>query len=79
MFELDDKLAEKREASEKFARDNIVILCQEMLEWDKTGTLKDGKSRELEQLCSYAGGSNALRVARLLVGTIAMEAVAKSA
>lgn len=79
MFELDNKLEEKRQASEKFARDHIVVLCQEMLEWDETGILKDGKSRELEQLCSYAGGSNALRVARLLVGTIAMETVAKSA
>lgn len=71
-------LQENAKVAEQFANDHIVDLSREVLAWEKTATLEDGKMRELQGLCAvYAGERTALAVAQGLVHSAAMTKVAQ--
>lgn len=48
------ELKQKMDVAEEFARKNIYDCVTELLEWQNTSLLKDGKVRELAKLCSFA-------------------------
>ena len=48
------KHLEDRRAMREFAEENLAILCAELVEWQDTGILREGKMRELARMCSYA-------------------------
>lgn len=63
---------EKLEEAKKFVSDNLEECCRELLEWHDVGVLKDGKIRELANLCSFADYMK-FNVAENLVKRAALE------
>lgn len=44
---------ENRQSMWKFAEENLSELCAELVEWQDTGILREGKMRELASICTY--------------------------
>lgn len=63
--------SEAMNQAKQFCRSNLKQCCDDMADWDKTGVLRNGKLRELSDLCSFAGHSD-LAVAK---GIVTMEAI----
>ena len=65
---------EQREIGYTFCRENLVELCNELLEWQKTGLLCNGKVRELSELFKFADNS-AMPMAEETIKTEAMKQI----
>lgn len=64
------------EAANKFAVAHVVLLCEEMREWDKTSILRsEGRVRQLADILRPLAGSSALRVAESYVRVAAYDFV----
>ncbi len=75
-----DKLREARTAAEEFAKGNASECAAEIINWQDTAILKDGKVRDLAVLCAkYVGGDHALRAAESLIHRACMERAALAA
>lgn len=57
-----------------FCEENLVEMCEEILEWHQTAILRAGKVRELAKIFSFAG-SSALSFAEDTVKTCSMKRV----
>lgn len=67
-----------RDESEKFAADHLRECAEELLEWSDTAILRDGKVRELAQLCAvWAGHHDALAIAESLIKRAALQFVSQ--
>lgn len=66
----------QREAGKQFCERNLRECCEEILEWETTGTLRNGKVRLLAKISDYAG-DDALSVAAGIVKRTAMQAASK--
>lgn len=72
-----DKLREARTAAEEFAKGNASECAAEIINWQDTAILKDGKVRNLAVLCAkYVGGDHALQAAESLIHRACMERAA---
>jgi hypothetical protein len=66
-----------REAAESFCAANLKTCCAELVEWSRTALLRDGKVRELANLCAvYMGEYDSLKLAERMVQNAACEFVA---
>jgi len=63
-------------AAQEFTKQNISVLCAELLELGENGTLGEGKFRQLVRICSFAN-SSAMGLAEGLVKTEAMLCVSR--
>jgi len=64
-----------RDQCKKFAKSNLQECCAELIEWQDTAILRDGKVRELTALCStFIANHDGLRVAESFVNRAAIEA-----
>lgn len=64
--------------SESFALVNLADCARELLEWQNTALLRDGKVRELGRMCAvWAGAENSLKIAESLVCRAALSKVAE--
>lgn len=65
-----------RNESEEFAAANLRECAEELLEWNNTGLLRDGKVRELARLCAvWAGDRDSLSISQRIVEHGALRAV----
>lgn len=55
-----------------FAKEHMAECVNEILEWQRTSILRDGKVRQLAQLCNHGAGTG-LSVAQSLVERAAYE------
>lgn len=62
------------EDAKRFAKENLVQCCEELIELSATGVLCNGKVRELRKMVDFAGPA-ALSVAETIVKQAAMEIV----
>lgn len=60
-----------------FAKTHMRELAAELLEWQDTGILKDGRLRELGQMASAAAGQDGLKVAENFVVREALQLAAQ--
>jgi hypothetical protein len=74
----DLKAREKKAAAEVFCREHLGECCEELLEYRKTGLLRDGKVRELAQLMAK-DGDDSLEMAEWAIQVEAMRFCAESA
>lgn len=58
-----------------FAKQNLLQLAKEMLEWRGTGILCDGKVRELARMFDFVPAHDRLNLAESVVNEAALEAV----
>lgn len=67
-----------REAANRFARENLQECAVEILEMKETGVLRDGRVRQLAQICtSFVGTASAsLSVAEAIINSAALQAAA---
>lgn len=70
-----DDLAAQRAAAIKFATEHVREMAAELLEWQDTSILRDGKVRELAKMCAFAD-YHALKVAEHFVHRAALEVAA---
>lgn len=69
-----------RQKCVEFAVEHLSECASELLEWSSTSLLRDGKLRELSEMCRAWGcGAEALSVAESIVQKVALEAAAKAA
>ena len=69
-----DELIEKRSAAEAFCKQHAIECAQELIEWQDTSLLRDGKLRELAKLCeAFMGNHDGLRGAERMVERRALE------
>lgn len=61
-----------------FAENNLAQCSREIVEWRRTGILRDGKVRELETIVEQLGLDDATRQAEGFVVQAALEAAAQS-
>lgn len=66
------ELIEQRDKAIEFCNANLIECCTELLEWQRTGLLQDGKVRELCKML-YFSGHSAMALAEEFVKTAAME------
>lgn len=64
-------------AAKQFVEDNIVVLCQELVELDETGLYGNGKLQELRQMCSVFASTSAQALAKGMVEIAAVRLIAK--
>lgn len=57
---------ESRNAMHAFADANLSELCAELAEWQETGLLRDGKMRQLAQLCTFVSYGELTQAERLV-------------
>jgi hypothetical protein len=72
---------DSRDAANRFARENLQECAVEILEMKATGVLRDGKVRQLAEICACFVGtaSAALSVAEAIVNAAALQAAADGA
>jgi hypothetical protein len=70
-----EQLRAVADEAEKFATQNIIEICQEMLEWRSTSLLKNGRVRELSRILTPLADSYALSVAESYAQRAAYEFV----
>jgi hypothetical protein len=74
--ELDSKqLREIADHAENFAKQHIVEISEEMVEWRNTSLLRDGRVRELSRILTPLADSYALSVAESYAQRAAYEFV----
>jgi hypothetical protein len=71
------KLRALADYAEAFAKEHIVEMCEEMLEWTNTTTLRSGFVRQLAHICKPIAGPHALSLAESYVKNAAFEFVAQ--
>lgn len=54
---MNNDISKRMEDGYLFCEENLIELCQEMLEYGETGILCNGKVRELAKMFSFAGSS----------------------
>lgn len=59
-----------------FAAANVVELAAEIIEWQDTATLRDGKLRQLKAIADPVAGDKALPVAQHFATRAALEYIA---
>ncbi|HWH74943.1 MAG TPA: hypothetical protein VNV16_11845 [Methylibium sp.] len=64
------------DAAKAFADQHTQELAAEIVEWQDTAVLRDGKLRELARLCGFAG-NDALTVANHIATLAALEVAAR--
>lgn len=69
--------SQQLQEAQEYTQRHLAELAYELLEWHKTGILRDGKVRELARLCDFAGPS-ALAVAEKLISDECLEIVARA-
>lgn len=76
-FDLDSVECQKiSNAAKEFSEAHVVLLCEEMREWDKTSILRsEGRVRQLADILRPLAGSIALRVAESYVRVAAYDFV----
>lgn len=57
---------ESRKAMQAFAEANLPELCAELTEWQDTAVLRDGKMRQLAQLCTFVSHGKLTQAERLV-------------
>ena len=62
----------------KFAKDHVVVICEEVLEWHNTSILREGRVRELARLLEPLADSYALSVAESYARRAAFEFVVQN-
>lgn len=67
-----------RDAARAFAAAHVRTLAAELVEWQDTGLLRDGKLRELAGIWAKGDESNAMSLAESTATRAALDAVAKS-
>lgn len=67
-----------RDEARKFAATHVRALASELIGWQDTGMLIDGKLRELAAIWSKGDESNAMSLAESTATRAAMDAVANS-
>lgn len=65
----------KKQAAE-FAEKHVTVLAQEIIEWNDTAVLPDGKLRELAAIWAQVDTSCAMSLAEATATRAALEAVA---
>lgn len=70
-----ERLREIARQAEIFAKENVISLCRELLEWSQTSILREGRVRELANLVRPMAGSDALSVAESYAQHAAFEFV----
>ncbi len=70
-----------REAANRFARENLQECAIEILEMKETGVLRDGRVRQLAQICTsfVVTASASLSVAEAIINAAALHAAAGGA
>jgi hypothetical protein len=74
-FLTSEQLREIADQAEKFARQHIVVISEEMLEWRNTSLLREGRVRELSRILTPLARSYALGVAESYAQRAAFEFV----
>lgn len=64
--------------AKEFAEKNLAQCSKEIVEWRRTGILRDGKVRELEAIVEEMGLDDSTRQAEGFVIQAALEVAAKS-
>jgi hypothetical protein len=73
-------IKELRNVAEAFCAANLSACAAELCEWQNTGLLRDGKFRELGDLCEkYVGGHDGLRNAEHMVNYQACQLISRTA
>lgn len=67
-----------RDEARTFAATHVRVLAAELVEWQDTGLLADGKLRELAAIWSKSDESNAMSLAKSTAVRAALDATAKS-
>jgi hypothetical protein len=57
-----------KEIDDFLTKDNLKECCEEIVEWNRTGILKDGKMRQLAVLTKVTNYPSSLMAARDLIG-----------
>ena len=70
-----ERLREISRQADEFAKEHVVVLCEELLEWDKTSILRSGRVRELSNHLRPLAGTDALIVAESYAKRAAFEFV----
>lgn len=70
-----ERLWEIARKAEEFAKEHIVVISEEMLEWQKTTLLRDGRVRELARFLGPLADSHVLSVAESYARSAAFEFV----
>lgn len=66
-----------RKECQDFAKQHLKECCAELLEWQNTAILRDGRIRELASMCrKFVGDHDGLRVAESFVNRAAVERIA---
>jgi hypothetical protein len=75
-LELDpERLRAIAQQAEEFAKEHVVVLCEELLEWSNTAILRGGRLRELAMMISPIAGTESLKVAEGYAKSAAYEFV----
>lgn len=61
--------------AEEFAKEHVVVIGEEMLEWQNTSLLREGRVRELSRILTPLADSYALSVAESYARRAAFEFV----
>jgi hypothetical protein len=72
-----EALAAARRAAKAFAERHLSTLAAEIIEWQDTAVLRDGKMRELGSICSALDDDHSLQLAESFVSRAALAALAK--
>lgn len=70
---------EKMRECQRFAADNIIECVAELLEWQDSAVLRDGKIRQLAEMIRPLDEVHSLKVAQRTVERAALEFVAQHA
>jgi hypothetical protein len=72
-----DKLHRARDSGRLFAEQHVRELAMEILEWQNTALLRDGKLRELAHILKALDASHALKIAENFAIRAALELAAQ--
>jgi hypothetical protein len=76
VIELDSaRLRAIAQQAEEFAKEHIVVISEEMIEWRNTSLLREGRVRELSRILTPLADSYALSVAESYAQRAAYEFV----
>ena len=65
------------ETAKQFAREHLAACAQDIITWDTTGNLPEGRFKELAEIAKDCTPAHHLRFAEDVVKTVALETVAK--
>lgn len=71
-------IRDTRDEARAFAAENVKALAAELIQWQDSGLLPDGKLRELAAIWAKADESNSMSLAESAATRAALDAVASS-